>query len=107
VARSRVTTSTIESPASPLASRGTARDEGNPFTKIRRLTAEHMVRFKGHVGPPLMGEGVDYEQVELVRADWARIQRATRLSLSYLPFNAIAAIEALATFRDSTRRLVT
>jgi len=47
---------------------GTARDEVIPFTKIRRLTAEHMVRSKATSAHTLMVKEVDYEQVELVRA---------------------------------------
>ena len=86
--------------ASPLASiAGTARDEVIPFTKIRRLTAEHMVRSKATSAHTLMVKEVDYEQVELVRARLGgAFKERQGFSLSYLPFNAIAAIEALRDF---------
>ena len=86
--------------ASPPASiAGTARDEVIPFTKIRRLTAEHMVRSKAMSAHTLMVKEVDYEQVELVRARLGgAFKERQGFSLSYLPFNAIAAIEALRDF---------
>ena len=86
--------------ASPLALiAGTARDEVIPFTKIRRLTAEHMVRSKATSAHTLMVKEVDYEQVELVRARLGgAFKERQGFSLSYLPFNAIAAIEALRDF---------
>ena len=86
--------------AAPLASiAGTARDEVIPFTKIRRLTAEHMVRSKATSAHTLMVKEVDYEQVELVRARLGgAFKERQGFSLSYLPFNAIAAIEALRDF---------
>jgi len=86
--------------ASPPASiAGTARDEVIPFTKIRRLTAEHMVRSKATSAHTLMVKEVDYEQVELVRARLGgAFKERQGFSLSYLPFNAIAAIEALRDF---------
>jgi len=86
--------------ASPPASiAGTARDEVIPFTKIRLLTAEHMVRSKATSAHTLMVKEVDYEQVELVRARLGgAFKERQGFSLSYLPFNAIAAIEALRDF---------
>jgi 2-oxoglutarate dehydrogenase E2 component (dihydrolipoamide succinyltransferase) len=76
-----------------------ARDEVIPFTKIRRLTAEHMVRSKATSAHTLMVKEVDYEAVELVRARrGASFKEAEGFSLSYLPFNAIAVIEALRDF---------
>lgn len=86
--------------AAPTASAaGVTRDEVIPFTKIRRLTAEHMVRSKATSAHTLMVKEVDYEQVESVRArGGGAFKESEGFSLSYLPFNAIAAIEALRDF---------
>jgi 2-oxoglutarate dehydrogenase E2 component (dihydrolipoamide succinyltransferase) len=76
-----------------------ARDQVIPFTRIRRLTAEHMVRSKATSAHTLMVREVDYEHVELARArHGATFKDNEGFSLSYLPFNAIAAIEALHDF---------
>jgi 2-oxoglutarate dehydrogenase E2 component (dihydrolipoamide succinyltransferase) len=78
---------------------GATRDEVVPFTKIRRLTAEHMVRSKATSAHTLMVKEVDYEHVESVRArHGAAFKESEGFSLSYLPFNAIAVIEALRDF---------
>ncbi len=75
------------------------RDEIVPFTKIRRLTAEHMIRSKATSAHTLMVKEVDYEQVELIRArHGAAFKESEGFSLSYLPFNAVAVIEALKDF---------
>lgn len=85
--------------STPAAQTGGARDEVIPFTKIRRLTAEHMVRSKATSAHTLMVKEVDYESVELVRARrGVSFREAEGFSLSYLPFNAIAVIEALRDF---------
>jgi 2-oxoglutarate dehydrogenase E2 component (dihydrolipoamide succinyltransferase) len=86
--------------AAPVASTvGGARDEVIPFTKIRRLTAEHMVRSKATSAHTLMVKEVDYEQVELARSRFgASFKESEGFSLSYLPFNAVAAVEALRDF---------
>ncbi len=74
-------------------------DEEIPFTKIRALTAEHMVRSKATSAHTLMVREVDYERVELVRRAWGPdFKRDEGFSLTYLPFNAMAAVEALADF---------
>jgi len=88
----------IESgPATPSASG--ARDEVVPFTKIRRLTAEHMVRSKATSAHTLMVKEVDYEHVELARERFGTsFKEREGFGLSYLPFNAVAAIEALREF---------
>ena len=78
---------------------GGARDEVIPFTKIRRLTAEHMVRSKATSAHTLMVKEVDYEHVELARTRFgAAFKGSEGFSLSYLPFNAVAVIEALRDF---------
>ncbi|MHB1250736.1 MAG: 2-oxo acid dehydrogenase subunit E2 [Acidimicrobiales bacterium] len=74
-------------------------DEVIPFTKIRRLTAEHMVRSKATSAHTLMVREIDYEHVEIVRRRvGASFKEANGFSLTYLPFIAVAALEALAAF---------
>jgi 2-oxoglutarate dehydrogenase E2 component (dihydrolipoamide succinyltransferase) len=74
-------------------------DQRIPFSKIRRLTAEHMVRSKATSAHTLMVKEVDYEHVELARARYgAAFKDAEGFGLNYLPFNAIAVIEALRDF---------
>jgi 2-oxoglutarate dehydrogenase E2 component (dihydrolipoamide succinyltransferase) len=70
-----------------------------PFTNIRRRTAEHMVRSKATSAHTLMVKEIDYERVEQVRRTHGERFRAEEgFSLSYLPFAARAAVEALADF---------
>lgn len=85
--------------ASTSASPKTQSDEVIPFTKIRRLTAEHMVRSKATSAHTLMVREIDYEHVEKVRRRIGISFKETNgFSLTYLPFIAVAAIEALAAF---------
>ncbi len=74
-------------------------DEVIPFTKIRRLTAEHMVRSKATSAHTLMVKEVDYERVDIVRRRFGpAFKESEGFSLTYLPFNALAALEALREF---------
>jgi 2-oxoglutarate dehydrogenase E2 component (dihydrolipoamide succinyltransferase) len=74
-------------------------DEVIPFTKIRRLTAQHMVMSKATSAHTLMVREVDYERVDMVRRQHgAKFKEDEGFSLTYLPFNAVAAIEALREF---------
>jgi len=74
-------------------------DEVIPFTKIRRLTAEHMTRSKSMSAHTLMVKEVDYEHVEeLRRRVGAAFKEQEGFSLTYLPFNALAALAALRDF---------
>jgi len=74
-------------------------DEIIPFSKIRRLTAEHMVRSKATSAHTLMVKEVDYERVEIVRRSHAAaFKEQEGFSLTYLPFIALAAVEALKSF---------
>src|SRR5487761_2104760 len=78
--------------------RGTVRagDEHVAFTKIRRLTAQRMVESKATSAHTLMVREVDYERVEMVRrAHGPAFKEREGFSLTYLPFNALAALEAL------------
>ncbi len=70
-----------------------------PFTRIRRATAEHMVRSKATSAHTLMVREVDYENVESARRSaGAAFKAAAGFSLTYLAFNAAAAVEALRDF---------
>jgi pyruvate dehydrogenase E2 component (dihydrolipoamide acetyltransferase) len=74
-------------------------DEIVPFTRIRRLTAEHMVRSKATSAHTLMVREVDYEEVERVRrSHGAQFKELEGFSLTYLPFVASAAARALREF---------
>ncbi|HSN02387.1 MAG TPA: dihydrolipoamide acetyltransferase family protein [Acidimicrobiales bacterium] len=74
-------------------------DEVIPFTKIRRLTAEHMVRSKATSAHTLMAREIDYERVDALRRRvGASFKEAEGFSLTYLPFNALAVVEALREF---------
>jgi 2-oxoglutarate dehydrogenase E2 component (dihydrolipoamide succinyltransferase) len=85
--------------AAPEAPRASARDEVVPFTNIRRRTAEHMVRSKATSAHTLMVKEIDYERVEQVRrAHGGRFKAEEGFSLTYLPFAALATVEALAEF---------
>jgi pyruvate dehydrogenase E2 component (dihydrolipoamide acetyltransferase) len=76
-----------------------SRDEIVPFTNIRRRTAEHMVRSKATSAHTLMVKEVDYERVEQVRRlHGDRFRAEEGFGLTYLPFAASAAVEALADF---------
>lgn len=74
-------------------------DEVVPFTTIRRLTAEHMVRSKATSAHTLMVREVDYENVERARRlHGPGFKDREGFSLTYLPFNAVAAVAALREF---------
>jgi len=77
----------------------TSGDEVIAFTKIRRLTAEHMTRSKATSAHTLMVREVDYEHVEDVRrTQGAAFKQQEGFSLTYLPFNALATLAALRDF---------
>jgi pyruvate dehydrogenase E2 component (dihydrolipoamide acetyltransferase) len=66
-------------------------DEVIPFTKIRRLTAQHMVMSKATSAHTLMVREVDYERVDMVRRQHgAKFKEDEGFSLTYLPFNALS-----------------
>ena len=74
-------------------------DERVAFTRIRRLTAEHMVRSKATSAHTLMAREIDFEHVEQVRrAHGAAFKNEEGFSLTYLAFNALAALVALGEF---------
>jgi 2-oxoglutarate dehydrogenase E2 component (dihydrolipoamide succinyltransferase) len=74
-------------------------DEVVPFTKIRGLTAEHMVRSKATSAHTLMVKEIDFEAVERVRRSLGDDFKASEgFSLTYLPFIAVASLQALRDF---------
>jgi 2-oxoglutarate dehydrogenase E2 component (dihydrolipoamide succinyltransferase) len=74
-------------------------DDAIPFTRIRRLTAEHMVRSKATSAHTMMVKEIDYERVEQVRrVHGLGFKESEGFSLTYLPFNVIAVVEALREF---------
>ena len=84
--------------AFPPATAG-ERDQVVPFTNIRRLTAEHMVRSKATSAHTLVAMETDYEAVERVRrANKDRFKAEEGYSLSYLPFIARAVVDVLRDF---------
>jgi pyruvate dehydrogenase E2 component (dihydrolipoamide acetyltransferase) len=86
--------SVAEGPAGPGSE-----DVVVPFTNIRRRTAEHMVRSKATSAHTLMVREIDYERVEHVRrAHGERFRAEEGFTLTYLPFAARAAVDALEEF---------
>ena len=82
-----------------MASFRRAGDQVVPFSNMRRRTAEHMVRSKATSPHAFIANEVDFEAVERVRAAWGERFRAEEgFSLTYLPFVARAAVEALRDF---------
>jgi len=72
------------------------RDEIVPFSNIRRLTAEHMVRSKATSAHTLVAIEADYEGVERVRRQHKdRFREEEGISLTYLPFVARAVVDVL------------
>ena len=87
------------SPAVSMAPFRTAGDQVIPFSNMRRRTAEHMVRSKATSPHAFIANEVDFEAVERVRTAWGERFRAEEgFTLTYLPFVARAAVEALRDF---------
>jgi 2-oxoglutarate dehydrogenase E2 component (dihydrolipoamide succinyltransferase) len=86
-------------PAVSMAPFRTAGDQIVPFSNMRRRTAEHMVRSKATSPHAFIANEVDFEAVERVRSAWGeRFKAEEGFTLTYLPFVARAAIEALRDF---------
>ncbi len=92
----------FSAPAPPpvsMASFRAAGDQVVPFSNMRRRTAEHMVRSKATSPHAFIANEVDFESVERVRSAWGERFRAEEgFTLTYLPFVARAAVEALRDF---------
>ncbi|MHB8463786.1 MAG: dihydrolipoamide acetyltransferase family protein [Acidimicrobiales bacterium] len=75
------------------------REEIIPFSKIRKITAEHMVRSRATSAHTLVVVEVDYEGVERVRrAQRDAFKETEGMSLTYLPFVSRATIDAIGEF---------
>jgi 2-oxoglutarate dehydrogenase E2 component (dihydrolipoamide succinyltransferase) len=87
------------SPPVSMAQFRTAGDQVVPFSNMRRRTAEHMVRSKATSPHAFIANEVDFEAVERVRTAWGeRFKAEEGFSLTYLPFVARAAVEAMRDF---------
>ena len=70
-----------------------------PFTRIRKLTAEHMVRSKATSPHVLQAVEVDFQRVDIVRKTVRDAWKAKHgYSLTYLPFIGNAVCRALGDF---------
>jgi 2-oxoglutarate dehydrogenase E2 component (dihydrolipoamide succinyltransferase) len=99
-----------EAPAAKLAAAPAARAPSpaaghspagavQPFTRIRKLTAEHMVRSKATSPHVLQAVEVDFHRVDIVRKTVRDAWKAKHgHSLTYLPFIANAVCRALQDF---------
>jgi 2-oxoglutarate dehydrogenase E2 component (dihydrolipoamide succinyltransferase) len=83
------------SPAAPA----TGQERVVPLNKIRRITAEHMVRSLETSAHVYVSTEVDYERIErLRRAHRDSFKQEEGVSLTYLPFVARALVDALEDF---------
>ncbi len=90
---------TVAPPPVSMASFRAAGDQLLPFSNMRRRTAEHMVRSKATSPHAFIAKEVDFESVERVRTAWGeRFKAEEGFTLTYLPFVARAAVEALRDF---------
>jgi 2-oxoglutarate dehydrogenase E2 component (dihydrolipoamide succinyltransferase) len=88
-----------QAPPVSMASFRAAGDQIVPFSNMRRRTAEHMVRSKATSPHAFIANEVDFESVERVRKVWGeRFKAEEGFALTYLPFVARAAVEALRDF---------
>jgi len=82
----------LATPPAPLG----VRDEIVPFSAVRRVTAEHMVRSIATSVHTLVAMETDFENVERVRnALKSQFKTEEGIGLSYLPFVARAVIDVL------------
>jgi pyruvate dehydrogenase E2 component (dihydrolipoamide acetyltransferase) len=76
-----------------------ARDDVEPFTAIRRRTAEHMVRSLSTAAHTLIVMELDYSGIERARLPVRDAFRADEgFGLTYLPFVARAVLDAIAEY---------
>ena len=83
----------------PATVKAGERDEVIPFSRIRRVTAEHMVRSKSISAHTVVAVEVDYLAVEKVRQARKEAFKAEEgVGLTYLPFVARAVVDAIEAF---------
>lgn len=98
-ARDRRTPAPPPERVSAAASAAVGTSTSMPLNKIRRITADHMVRSLSTSAHAYVSTEVDYEAIERVRRARRDEFRAEEgVSLTYLPFVARALIDALAEF---------
>ena len=86
-------------PAPLPAAKPGEQDQVIPFSRIRRVTAEHMVRSLATSAHTLVAIEVDYAGVEKVRSAMKASFKAEQgISLTYLPFISRATVDALREF---------
>ena len=89
-------------PAAPRAAKFTTPSEREtivPLTKIRKLTATHMIMSQAVSAHALSVVEVDYANVDATRSDVKdQFKQAEGFTLTYLPFIARAIVEALAEY---------
>jgi 2-oxoglutarate dehydrogenase E2 component (dihydrolipoamide succinyltransferase) len=89
----------VPAPLPTRAAAPTGVDATVPLNKIRKITAEHMVRSLGVSAHVYVSTEVDYESIDRVRtAHKAAFKAEEGVSLTYLPFVARALVDALADF---------
>ena len=95
----RITRRDVELASSSKSGSDREGDEVIAFSKIRKLTAEHMVRSKATSAHTLMVKEVDFEAVEKARrSTGSQFKDSEGFSLTYLPFIAVATMVALREF---------
>ena len=95
-ASSQPSPSSSTAPTSSTASPSSAHTEAIPLSRIRKATAEHMVRSKATSPHVLTAVEVDFEEVEKARRAHRDEWKAEEgFSLTYLPFIARAVCDAL------------
>ena len=97
--QSNAPTTTDQASGSPTSSPSVDGKKVIAFNRIRRVTAEHMVRSKS-VSPHVhQGVEVDFSRVDRVRSDKGVAWKAREgFSLNYLPFVARAVCDAIVEF---------
>ena len=93
--------------SAPMAPALLAQDRVVPFSNMRRRTAEHMVRSKATSPHAFIAYEVDFEHVERVRRSHGdRFRAEEGFPLTYLPFVARAAVDALREFPNLNASVV-
>jgi 2-oxoglutarate dehydrogenase complex dihydrolipoamide succinyltransferase (E2) component len=84
-------------PVAPAASAG-PREEWIPFSKVRKLIAENMVRAKHTAAHTHCFDETDMSAIVALRLEWAPKLEAQGVHLTYMPFFIKAAVLALKEF---------